>query len=77
MKRVKAACICQTLHFMLKENTPRSWAAKQVEQEVKFYKEGLERNHTKFRIVEESPQPDARSFLRSSNNTIPLPLGIT
>jgi hypothetical protein len=64
MKRVKAACICQTLHFMLKENTPRSWAAKQVEQEVKFYKEGLERNHTKFRIVEESPQPDGSIILK-------------
>ena len=33
MKRVKAACICQTLHFMLKEDVAHDWAVKQVEQD--------------------------------------------
>ena len=37
MKRVKAACICQTLHFMLKEDIPHEWAVKQVEQEIELY----------------------------------------
>lgn len=37
MKRVKAACICQTLHFMLKEDAPHEWAVKQVEQEIELY----------------------------------------
>lgn len=37
MKRVKAACICQTLHFMLKEDIPHEQAVKQVEQEIELY----------------------------------------
>ena len=44
MKRVKAACICQTLHFMLKEDVAHDWAVKQVEQEVEHYKEQLVKN---------------------------------
>lgn len=30
MKRIKAACICQTLHFMLKEDAPKDYAIQQV-----------------------------------------------
>jgi len=30
MKRVKAACICQTLHFMLKDGEEHLYAVKQV-----------------------------------------------
>ncbi len=41
MKRVKAACICQTLHFMLKEDAAHHWAVKQVQEEVEHYKHGL------------------------------------
>ena len=33
MKRVKEACICQTLHFMLKEDVPHSYAVRAVEEE--------------------------------------------
>ena len=38
MKRVQSACICQTLHFMLKEDIDRSLAVRQVEEEVVRYK---------------------------------------
>ncbi len=41
MKRVKAACICQTLHFMLKEEAGHTYAAKQVRDEVEQYKKRL------------------------------------
>ena len=34
MKRVQAACICQTLHFMLKEDIDHRLAARQVEEEI-------------------------------------------
>lgn len=37
MKRVKAACICQTLHFMLKEEIAHDQAVKIIEQEVEQY----------------------------------------
>ncbi len=38
MKRVKAACICQTLHFMLKEDIGHDYAVSLVKQEVAQYK---------------------------------------
>ena len=58
MKRVKAACICQTLHFMLKEDAEHDWAVQQVAQEVAQYKRNLERNRTQYKILEETQQPD-------------------
>ena len=54
MKRVKAACICQTLHFMLKEDVAHDWAVKQVEQDVEQYKKTLERNRTQHKILEQT-----------------------
>ena len=40
MKRVKAACICQTLRFMLKEDLNYDDAVKAVRDEVEKYKAG-------------------------------------
>ena len=53
MKRVQAACICQTLHFILKEDIDHSLAARQVSEEVAHYKDSLERSRTKYKILEE------------------------
>ena len=58
MKRVKSACICQTLHFMLKDGLDHLYAVKQVKEEVETYKKNMERNHTKYKIVEQTEQPD-------------------
>ena len=49
MKRVKAACICQTLHFMLKEDVAHDYAVRLVQDEVAHYKKNRERNHTRYR----------------------------
>ena len=38
MKRVKAACICQTLHFLPKEDVEHNYAVKLVREEVAHYK---------------------------------------
>ena len=38
MKRVKVACICQTLHFMLKDDLGHDYAVKLVKEEVEKYK---------------------------------------
>ena len=51
MKRVKAACLCQTLHFLLKEDLGRDYAAKLVRQEVQHYKDGLDRSGTQYKIL--------------------------
>ena len=37
MKRVKAACITQILHFMLKEDFGHDYAVQLVSEEVKKY----------------------------------------
>lgn len=58
MKRVKAACITQTLHFLLKEDVSHNYALELVQFEVKRYKEGLEKNNTAYRILSEEVQPD-------------------
>ncbi len=75
MKRIKAACICQTLHFLLKEDAERQWAAKQVQQEVEHYKQTLERNHTQYKIVEETTQPDGSILLKIIKQYNSSPVG--
>lgn len=64
MKRVKAACICQTLHFMLKEDLGHDYAVKMVQEEVAQYKRTLERNRTQYKIIDESEQPDGSIMLK-------------
>ncbi|MCD7954684.1 MAG: hypothetical protein LUG93_02790 [Lachnospiraceae bacterium] len=64
MKRVKAACICQTLHFMLKEDLGHDYAVKMVQEEVAQYKRTLERNRTQYKIVDESEQPDGSIMVK-------------
>ena len=49
MKRVKAACICQTLHFLLKEDFGHDYAVRKVKEEVEQFKRGLDRNRTKYK----------------------------
>lgn len=71
MKRIKAACICQTLHFMLKEDAEHDWAVKQVEQ----YKKTLERNLTKYKIVEQTVQPDGSIIIKIIKQYNSSPVG--
>ncbi len=75
MKRIKAACICQTLHFMLKEDAERQWAKDQVKQEVENYKKGLERNRTLYKIVEEDVQQDGSVILKVIKQYNAAPVG--
>lgn len=58
MKRIKAACIIQTLHFLLKEDLDRDYVKQYVLDEVKKYKAQLKQRNTKFRILSEEIQPD-------------------
>lgn len=74
MKRVKSACICQTLHFMLKEDLGHTYAAKMVREEVEKYKKSLDRNHTQYKIVEETVQEDDSIIIKiiKQYNTSPV-----
>ena len=75
MKRVKAACICQTLHFMLKEDLDPAHAARQVQDEVAQYKKNLERNRTQYKIVEEMCQPDGSMIVKVIKQYNASPVG--
>lgn len=75
MKRIKAACICQTLHFMLKEDAAHDWAVKQVEQDVEQYKKNMDRNRTQYKIVEQLTQPDGSIILKVIKQYNSSPVG--
>lgn len=75
MKRVKAACICQTLHFMLKDDVGHAMAAKQVKEEVEHYKNTLDKNRTQYRIVEETVQSDDSVIIKVIKQYNSCPIG--
>lgn len=58
MKRIKSACLLQTIHFMLKEDLGHEEAVRAVKDEFERYKNQLDRNRTKYQIVDEKEQPD-------------------
>lgn len=74
MKRIQSACICQTLHFQLKEDLPHDYAVRQVHEEVEQYKKTLDKNRTKYKIVEEVSQPDGSIVVKviKQYNTSPV-----
>lgn len=75
MKRVKTACICQTLHFMLKEDTPHDYAVKLVKDEIAAYKSNLEKNRTQYKIIEEVEQPDGSFIVKVIKQYNSSPIG--
>ena len=75
MKRVKAACICQTLHFMLKEDVGHDYAVKLVKEEVAQYKKTLERNRTQYKIIEETEQSDGSIMVKVIKQYNSSPVG--
>jgi len=74
MKRVKAACITQTLHFLLKEDVGQEYAKKLVTEEVKKYKDSLDKNKTQYKILSEETQADGSVIIeiKKQYNTSPV-----
>lgn len=75
MKRIKAACIRQILHFQLKEELDHDYAEKMVDAEVKRYKEGLDKNRTRYRIVSEEKQEDGSVMIEIIKQYNMAPVG--
>lgn len=75
MKRVQAACICQTLRFSLKEELDHASAIHQVREEVAHYKRGLDRVGTQYKILEETEQPDGSILVRVIKQYNACPVG--
>lgn len=66
MKRVKAACILQTLLFAQKEDCglSRNSILETNRREFEHYKQTLERTHTRYRIVSCDEQEDGSLLVR-------------
>lgn len=74
MKRVKAACITQTLHFLLKEDAGHEYAIRLVQEEVQKYKNQLDRSGTQYKILSEETQSDGSIVIeiKKQYNTSPV-----
>lgn len=65
MKRIKFACLEQTIHFQLKEDIAgHTMAAAAVKEELVQYKTQLDRKHVKYKIIEENVQSDDSIILK-------------
>ncbi|MBQ8515423.1 MAG: hypothetical protein IJ496_08485 [Ruminococcus sp.] len=66
MKRIQAACIMQTLRFQQKEGSGLSVESliKLNREEVQRYKAQMDKNKTRYKIDEESEQPDGAVIVR-------------
>ena len=64
MKRVQAACICQTLLFFQKDEISKERNAKYSQEELEKYKQSLERSHTEYRVLEEKKQDDGSIVIK-------------
>lgn len=66
MKRVKAACILQTLVFQQKENCgfSREQILSMNRQELSRYKQSLDRTRTRYRIDSEEEQENGSIVIR-------------
>ncbi len=66
MKRVKAACIQQTLVFMQKEDCgfSRDMILEMNRQELERYKRGMDRTQTRYQIVSSEEQEDGSIIVR-------------
>ena len=74
MKRIKAACLEQTIHFQLKDGLSPELARQQVRQEYEFYKAQMDRRRTQYKIIQETEQPDGSLVIqiKKQNNTQPV-----
>lgn len=75
MKRIQAACICQTLHFQLKDGISNTFNIRAVQEEVKRYKESLNRSRTKYQILEETTQQDGSVVMKLMKQYNSSPVG--
>ena len=75
MKRIKAACLLQTLCFQPKDGDTSTFAKEQVTREYETYKAQMVRRGTKFEILEEHTQPDGSILIRLKKQYNQQPLG--
>ena len=75
MKRIKYACLEQTIHFQLKDDLPHEEAARLVRQEADHYRRSLERKGIRYRIEAEEVQEDDSIILKVRKQYNEHPVG--
>ncbi|MGI5883478.1 MAG: hypothetical protein ACOX83_00765 [Candidatus Spyradocola sp.] len=64
MKRIVSACLHQTILFSSKEDLPREWAVRAVQEEYAAYRRQLDERKIPYRIVEETAREDGSILVR-------------
>ncbi|SDB64627.1 hypothetical protein [Butyrivibrio sp. INlla16] len=75
MKRVQAACICQTLHFFQKDEVSKERNEKLSREEIEKYKQSLEHAKTEYKILEETKQDDGSIVIKVIKQYNNSPIG--
>lgn len=75
MKRVKAACLEQTLHFQLKDGLPSELARQQIKEEYEAYKAKMDRIKTPYKIISENEEPDGSLIIKIKKQFNSQPVG--
>ena len=74
MKRIKAACITQTVCFSNHDGDTSKYAKKMICQEYEKYKVQLDRSRTKYKILTEKMNEDGSIIIeiKKQYNTSPV-----
>lgn len=74
MKRIKSACLLQTVCFQSSDPYPSEFNKRQIRQEYETYKTSMLRRGTKFKILKETVCPDGSIIveLKKQNNQQPI-----
>lgn len=74
MKRIKAACLFQTICFQTKDSYPSDYNKQLVKKEYETYTNQMAKRGIKFEILEESTLPDGSILvkLKKQNSLQPV-----
>lgn len=71
MKRIKAACITQTILFTNVEGKGKEYGQRKIQEEITRYKKRMDREKTKYKVISEEIQEDGSvlmEIIREYNN---------
>ncbi len=75
MKRIKAACITQTLVFSNHDGETTEYAKKMIQKEYEKYKEQLDKSRTKYVILSENINDDGSIIIEIKKQYNNSPVG--
>lgn len=75
MKRIKSACLIQTIGFYPKEEYPSDLSKSLVQKEYAAYKELMERRGTRYKILHEEVQSNGAILVELKKQYNQQPIG--